>query len=474
MLRRLLLILLLFGPCWVGAQVLTVSEDIPLTNEISYDILGEMGNHLLLFRNAKTEFTVQAFNAQMRESWSKELELDRRGPRVLGVIPTEQDFTLVYQFRDKGHTIVKAHRYDPAANLVDSATLVDLGFLFYTPRFELVRSEDRTKALLYFVENGNVIRSYAFDLPALAMLWEKSFAPEDFFFGQHFLQALVDDRGRMTVVLERDNTRNRRKPHYFEFHTYDGVGEMGVQTIYMDDYLTYDVYFAVDNLNAQIAAGGLYAVDNPERAMGLFYLRFSPWTPKDHVLTFTPFEETFLQNLMGRDFRDADRGLSEVSVMDIVLRRDGGALLVAERNRQLERRTGATGRVYYDGIARTMVDYYFDEVFIVSLHPDGTEHWHTILHKKQYSQDDNGMYSSYFLFTTPGALRILFNDEIKYENTVSEYVLNGLGEYHRNSLFSTSNLDLRLRFRDAVQIAANALIIPSERRNRLKLVRLTY
>ena len=84
------------------------------------------------------------------------------------------------------------------------------------------------------------------------------------------------------------------------------------------------------------------------------------------------------------------------------------------------------------------------------------------------------MYSSYFLFRTPTSLRFLFNDEIKYENTVSEYVLNGNGDFERNSLLSTENLKLRLRFRDALQVNGNELIVPSERRNRLRLVKLEY
>ena len=113
-------------------------------------------------------------------------------------------------------------------------------------------------------------------------------------------------------------------------------------------------------------------------------------------------------------------------------------------------------------------------MFVISIHPDGKTHWKTILHKKQYSQDDDGIYSSFFLFKTPSNLRFLFNDEIRYENTVSEYVLNGVGAYERKSLLSTANLDLRLRFRDAMQVSAQELIVPSERRNRLRLVKLQY
>ena len=370
--------------------------------------------------------------------------------------------------------MIKVHRYDPAANLTDSATIVDLGFLFYTPRFEVIRSEDRSKALIYFVENQDVIRSYAFDVPTQTLLWEKSLSPSDFVYGRNFAQALIDDKGQMTIVLQRDNFRSRRKNHYYEFHSYNGSGEILTRTITMgEDYLTYDAYFMADNMNEQIIGAGLFTEGNRERAEGFFYLRLDPWDTGDHFLKLNTFDEEFLQNLLGRDYREG-RGLDESSVQELVLRRDGGALLIVERNRQLERRTGTASRVYYDGGIRSLVDYYFEEVFVLAVNPDGTTHWETILHKKQYSQDDNGIYSSYFLFKTQERLRFLFNDEIRYENTISEYVINGLGDYHRNSLFSTADLDLRLRFRDALQIDVNALVIPSERRNKLKLVRLDY
>lgn len=471
--KKLLILPLLLFVLRSEAQVLTVSEEISTNADVAYEILGELGNHVLFFRDRKTEFEIQAFNRQMRQTWSKEIVLDKRLPKVLGVMPTREDFTIVYSFRQKGNTLVKAHRYDAAANLVDSSLLVNLGYLFFTPRFELIRSEDRSKLLLYYVENQDLIHAYSFDVPTQSLIWEQKIPLKDYFYGRDFVQALVDNRGRANFIFQQDNFRSRRKQHYYQVMSYTGSGDVGQTNIPMDEYLSYDVYFEADNLNNQIVATGLYTEDNPERAMGFFYVRYQPDTQEKAKVQFTPFSEEFLQNLLGRDYREG-KGLTETTVREIVLRRDGGALLIAERNRQLQRRTGTTSRVYYDNTIRNLVDFYFEEVFILSVHPTGELHWETILHKKQYSQDDNGVFSSYFLFETPGRLRFLFNDEIRFENTVSEYVINGLGEYDRNSLFSTTNLDLRLRFRAAVQISPNELIIPSERRNRLKLVRLTY
>ncbi len=471
--KKLLLLPFLALALSCGAQVLTVSEEIPINSDVAYEVLGEMGNHVLLFRDRKTEFEVQAFNRQMRQSWSKEIVLDRRLPKVLGIVPTRQDFTLVYSFRQKGNTLIKAHRYDPGANLVDSSILVILGYLFFTPRFELVRSDDRSKLLLYYVENQDLVHAYSFDIPTQSLIWEKNFPLQDFLYGRDFVQAVVDNRGGANFIFQKDNFRSRRKQHYYQILSYDGAGDVQSTNIPMQGFLSYDVFFEADNLNNQIVAAGLYTEENTERAKGYFYIRHQPGSAEKASVQFQAFSEEFLQNLLGRDYREG-KGLNETSVREIVLRRDGGALLIGERNRQLQRRTGTTSRVYYDATVRNLVDFYFEEVFILSVHPTGELHWETILHKKQYSQDDNGVFSSYFLFETPGRLRFLFNDEIRLENTVSEYVINGLGEYDRNSLFSTTNLDLRLRFRAAVQISPNELVIPSERRNRLKLVRLSY
>ena len=146
--------------------------------------------------------------------------------------------------------------------------------------------------------------------------------------------------------------------------------------------------------------------------------------------------------------------------------------MIGERERIYERNI-AGGRFDRFG-GRFIMDFYLDDLFVTSYNPDGGIHWQQVLHKKQYSQDDEAMYSSYFLMKTPTSLRLLFNDDIKHENTVSEYVISATSHIDRNAVMSTENQKLRLRFRDAVQISANVVIVPSERRNRLNLVVVTY
>ncbi|HMQ46259.1 MAG TPA: hypothetical protein PKA00_02425 [Saprospiraceae bacterium] len=471
--KYLLLLIVILYSSFVCAQSITISEPLNLRSDVSYEVVGDLEGQVLLFRDQATSFKVTAFDQNMRQKWEKELELDKRQPKVIGLFADKSEFVLFYYFRYKSKTLIKAHKYNAGANLIDSVTLKDMGYLFYTPNFELLRSEDRTKVLLFHLERSEQINALSFDVQNMKLLWEKAIIPQDFSYYQDFRQILIDNNGDMHLVLERDNLRHKRDKHRFEIITYFGKNdELLRYEVPMIDRLTYDVVFDFDNRNQNLIGAGLYSEKNLGRADGYFYLSIPDRKPESFRFAAHVFDENFISTLLGKEEDKVNGGIPDVSVQEIVLRRDGGALIIAERNRLLERQIGGGSRSVYDG--RFAIDYYYDELFILSVHPSGEPHWQTILHKKQYSQDDDGAYSSYFLFKTVANLHFIFNDEIKYENTVSEYVLQGTGAFERNSLLSTANLQLRLRFRDALQINSAEVIIPSERRNRLRLVRMKY
>ena len=149
------------------------------------------------------------------------------------------------------------------------------------------------------------------------------------------------------------------------------------------------------------------------------------------------------------------------------------SIIDEELAKEFLRGGGSTAYYARTGV-RPIIDFYYDDLFLISFHPDGALHWKNILHKKQYSQDDDAVYSSYFLTKTPSALRLVFNDEVKQSNTVSEYVVRGNGEYDRNAVMNTEQKDLSIRFRDGIQISASAFVAPSERRHKIKLVKVSF
>ena len=482
MLLRLLALLLLLSATSLGtrarAQVLTVSEEMALRSDTRYHLLGKLGGQVLLLQDRDTKHLLTAFGRNMNQTWEKELELRGRNIRVLESV-AQQDgtgFNLLYLYREGGRNHLQLDRYNPAGNLADSTTLVDFGMFLNNPDDRIVLSQDESKALVMITENQSRIRCLGIDLNALELQFDVLLEPEKFFFGEDFLQAEISNDGDMYFIIERDNFKSRRKEHRYEIHHIEAATkQLSNFDIGFGDSLTYDVYFQFDNRNDRLTGAGLYSTRDLMRSDGYFFVTTPPRPTAPVRPTFHRFPVTLVQNIEGKQFRKKNPTVDQISVRDVVLRRDGGLVLITERNRQLQRRSSAAQmQVLNSYSGRPLVDHHYNEIVAFGIHPDGRSHWSNIMHKKQYSQDDGGVYSSFFLMESPSNLRFLFNDEIRFENTVSEYVMNGRGEFDRNSLFNTRDLNLRLRFRDGVQVAANELVLPSEHRNKLRLVKMTY
>ena len=464
-------------PDSVGAQVLTVSDELTMRSDTEYTLIGKLGGQTLLLQDRDTKHFLTAYDRGMNQTWEKELEPRGRNVRVIETVAKQDGtgFYLAYLFRESGRNRLQLDLYNPAGNLQDSVTLVDFGLFVTSPEDEVYFSEDETKMTVFFTESGSKVRTIGIDLMKMELLFDRELSPDKFFFGEDFLQAELSNSGDLYFVVERDNFRSKRKEHRFEIHRINESDPATSFEVSMGDSLTYDMFFRYDNRNEQLVGAGLYTAKDFTRADGYFWLRIDPTSPGAAKPAFKPFPLPLIKNVEGKKFNKRNPGINELSVRDLILRHDGGALLITERNRQLERRSAASRtQIITDYGIRPLVDYHYDEMLVFSIHPDGRAHWNNILHKKQYSQDDGGVYSGFFLMTNPRSLRFLFNDDIRLENTVSEYVVNGRGEFDRNSLFNTRDLDLRLRFRDGVQVAANELILPSEHRNKLRLVKMTY
>ena len=467
------LYLLICIPFYAVCQEIKVSEEVPIRNAETYELIGRLNDKYLVLFNRPNKVEVQSFSLDLETKWEKELELDKRLPEMVGVDFWGDDFYLFYQHKNKGRTHIKAHRYNSSADLLDSVTINVYGNVFFTPDFKILRSEDRTKVIIYYVERMKEINAVVFDIPTMTTIAKQTIVPEDMDFNFEFLQAVVNNNGDFAFIIGRDNFKSKRKDHYYDVYQYiQEENRIAYSKVILQDLLTFDVLFYFDNQNDFLVGAGFYADKTLLKAQGYFLTRIPIRQPEDYQLYFQGFNDEFVNKLLGKE-KKKNQGITEASVMDMVLRRDGGVLLIGEKTREFQRRTvGPSARTYYDG--RFMVDYYFEDIFIISIHPNGEEHWKTVLPKKQFSQDDFGIYSSFFLFKSPTSIKLLFNDEIKNENTVSEYELSGNGEYIRNSLMSTQNLQLKLRFRDALQINSNEILIPSEKKSRVKLVTMKY
>lgn len=450
-----------------SSQSISISEELILRNDYAYTVLGWVKEDLLLFRDKGHQFFIQAFDKDLRLKWEREMVLGDGRADIIGIVSSADRFHLIYGIREKGDYYIRHYSYNDDVILLDTATIDVFPNVFMVPRILMKESEDKHKVLLYQEEN-NVLRLYSYDLEVMNVLWANSIKFETSNMEIDLRSLVINNEGEFFLPI-----RNQQKNLYLNMF-YSAIDKKKIQkdTISLGDVELFDLFPAYDHIHQCFVMTGLYGDRNSNRAKGFYFIRYrTSSNPEIHML---PFDESLLTEVNGRNV-DVSRGLSDFTVQRVALRQDGGAVVIAELVKEFSRRSSLPMQRDNGSFTREgWVDYYFEDMILFAINPDGTEHWKEVLRKRQYSQDDDAIYSSFFLFKTPERLRFLFNDEIKQENTVGGYEVTGKGYVERKTVFNTDYQKLKLRFRDGIQVANNECIVPSERNNKLNLVRIVY
>lgn len=476
----LFITLFFFSKSILTAQNTFLSEEYSITRAEAYGVLGKMNDRVLFFVIEDNQVKIRALDSRMRKIWEREIEPERRqNAKVLELVSQNDAFSFVYQYRKKGHDYIKIHRYDPQVKLLDSLTIMDWGHDILSPNLIPIISENRRKMLLYEPLDTRGVRAIAVNLDSMKVMWEsivpfeKGWSTSD----EDEQSVVFTNNGEAFFIKEADNNSSSIAKHRFEIQCI--TADSDVKTMLeMPHKLAVSPHFSYDNTNKILIGTGAYQHKIGSNAQGIFFVTLPPPQYQAANWKFYPFEEEFLGQILGKKVNDVkeSKGLPDVKIQSVVHRRDGGILAVLEQQKSIAR-TAATNMGRSINGQQTLsvsYDYYYDNIAAFMITPEGTIEWRSICHKKQVSQDDNARYSSFFVSKTAAELRFFFNDEIERETTVSEFVLDGNGTGIRHTVFNTEGLNLWLRLKDATQVAANELIVPSDDRRYIRIVKIMW
>jgi hypothetical protein len=296
---------------------------------------------------------------------------------------------------------------------------------------------------------------------------------------EEFEEISISNNGEVFMLFEKNNSSWDKDRHFI------GLISLINNTPYTTEISAINtvnsgIKMDYDNINKQVKIAGLWSSKSDIETEGFFtvILGFSDLMQNSITeIKKQPYDDNILRDLNGLEYKTKNNYLNDFFIRELLHRNDGGIIIIAELQREYSRRNGAPAfdRAFSDRSfgGRSYVDYYCEDLAVISVDPSGNQTWRKILFKKQYSQDDEGIYSSFFILKIPSKMHIIFNDEIKNANTVSEYIIDPLGNFKRNSLLSTEYKNLRLRFKDGVQISSNSFVVPSEKNGKINLVKVS-
>ncbi|NNE26558.1 MAG: hypothetical protein HKN09_06925 [Saprospiraceae bacterium] len=474
-----LVALIFILPAHIHAQEVSISSELTIRGYFSYDILGEVDDRIIVFRDRGFNKEVDVFNMNLEHTQFAEIFFEKKKVDIFSILGLDTTFQLVYGYFEADSMNFMMKRYDKAVVMQDSFVFHKIHKKDVRRRIGTVESEDKSKILLHTLDAQDRLSFILFDNNSKKTLWAQKAFVENVDLRNDFVEVKLLNSGEFILILKEEGLdENDDILRILVFDPFTGEYKnvrLNFNTFYRNNY-----HLDVDNANRQMILCGTYSEKKAKEVLGYYYINTNlDALTGSEIVYFLNFDDR-LQNDLLQGKKKKSKVFNDIQVREIINRNDGGFLIVSEVSREYSRRNpynNSYNRNAYNGGGyggRGWIDYYNDDVLISNISPQNKQDWTKVLYKKQFSQDDEAVFSSFFMMKTPSRMRIIYNDEIKKSNTVSEYIMDPLGNIARNSLLSTEYQNMKLRFQDAIQVSANSLLVPSEKNYNLNLVRITY
>jgi len=465
----------------VKSQTVTVSPNISVRNTISYDIVGRIQDRILFFKEKGPERSVLLYDNDLVYQSERQINLDEKRCFLYEVSNLDTAFAITYGYRYEGDDIIKLDFFDQGAVRTDSVVISKREKKFKGLNFESIESEDESILALYSIDDRDKIRVITIDLNKRELINDQDYIFTNSNLYDDVYDFKVDDDGFFYMLTQINNFKNVKKTHTASLFIFSQSASTVEEIIIpLEDIVCQDLFLSINNQQKLIGIAGLYDEKRQDESTGYFWLTGDRTSLSARSFELIPFANELYFELYG----DKHRGRMENFVVsEVIWKQDASALIAFEVAYDVTRRSAnGTGFAINSSVGNpnnfggngAWSDHYRDDLVLISLDENVEEEWSQVFYKKQFSQNDNGIFSSFFPFLTPSRLRLIYNDEIKTNSTVSEYILDGGGNYKRSSVLSTEYQDLKLRFADARQISSTELIVPSQKSFTVNIVKIDF
>lgn len=249
--------------------------------------------------------------------------------------------------------------------------------------------------------------------------------------------------------------------------------------------------------SGDIIVAGFYSESGTTSIKGAFYMSIDPATESVKVQNFSAFESEFItQNFTDREEKKAkkkeEKGeeleMNQYDMRNLIIKEDGGATLIAEQYIFYV----TTYTTYSNGKAQTYTVYHYlyNDIVVASFDNAGTLLWKTKIAKRQHTQNDGGMYSSYAMAIVGDKLFFIFNDnpknlflpegEAPYNFSGSKDLavvlveVDNTGKVDKELLFTTERGDALVRPSLGEQTGEKEMILFSQRTKIFQYSKLTF
>ena len=220
-------------------------------------------------------------------------------------------------------------------------------------------------------------------------------------------------------------------------------------------------YIRVDNINNRVYFGGFYSDKKNGSFDGIIYAAYDIAAGSFQSQKFIPFDQELIT---AAGTRRRNHAFDNYHVTQLIVKNDGGFVLVSEVQFVSTRSNYTPGFGYYSFYSPTMTsivhEYHYNDIMALSYDKNGVRDWKAFVQKDQYSQEDDGVFSSFALLNTGGTLAFLFNDFNPSHSRIQLATLDPNGKSDIHSFNAEGNDYPDWLPRAGKQVASRILVVP--------------
>lgn len=400
------------------------------------DFLGEDENGFYVLRKKINNSAVGffgSFTGFIIESYSNDLLLKKRqelSPAVDGMI-AEMDMVkyldgrlvayFTYVNRKEGKTELYYQLIDKKTLLL-SGTPIKIAAIAYSTRsrqgeFRYQPSTDRNKIAIIAALHDEKQFKETFTTSvydgSMQLLWSKDITLpyESELFEREKL--LLDNNGNIYLSGRLYNEKVKEKRNGMANYSYKILAYRDSGTVAKEFDIAVPNQFITDvgfniTRDDKLAIAGFYSTQGTYSIKGISFTLINAATGSVVKQGIKPFDASFLELFSRSQVDKKDAEIYNYDLDNIIIRSDGGVLLLAEQYFVESRSTRYyTGNTY---TTRTTYYYNYNDVMAININPDLSVAWATKIPKRQVTTDDGGYYSSYAYAVGGDKIYLLFND----------------------------------------------------------------
>lgn len=472
-------------PTQLSAQNIYISNDEKLSSElIGFDVVGRMSDgNLVIYKKYRYKDELELYDSQMNIRRKKEITIKAIEYESLEVLKMGNQIFHFYTQKQNKQIFLFAQVYNETAEKKGDPILIDstsrrIGDNFsgykvvrsrngdYAMAYQYEFSSGKTSKLLCAVVNnaGKIVTVNTLDMPTSN-------------FTADVEKVMVSNKGMPIALIRNDafSCKKDKAEYAFLLACGSARGSFVTTPINADDCLR-EVQFDIDNNTNNIILAGFTGEQYRNAMAGYTFMQIDPYSG-DIITSYVANFSLELLNGISSKADKSDRYVPVYKLTQVIPRADGGALLVAEYFEKTTENYDFTNYDPYYGYRTStrQVDYYeYNDVFLLSVSPEGIVDWSNIIRKRQVSKDDRGANSSFLLANCIERLFFIYNEDISQNSNVMQYEMLADGTLNRKSLFNPSNQEVELRPQAGKQVGFNEIIIPSIYKRSLSFISIVF